>query len=211
MTNPSPFSDSPTEVVYNSPLIIIDLFVECLRERFTSGGNSSPALSKWAWSSEDKTTKIFIESGFTVNSEVRGKRPGLWVDMTQNVYGNVSIGPFDQTPVLVPSRTQFYYSMADSDIMISCTSPNRGESMQLGSIVQEFLHMTAHPIMEIFALRSITPMIMGHTDYFERERELWNTPVQFRVNYEVRWATRPQAVLLNDIKMRIIDKNFAGP
>jgi hypothetical protein len=62
MTNPSPFTTSPVEVVYNTPLTIINIFVECLRERFTAG-NSSPALSKWAWTNDDSTTKIFIESG----------------------------------------------------------------------------------------------------------------------------------------------------
>jgi hypothetical protein len=207
MTNPSPFTTSPVEVVYNTPLTIINIFVECLRERFTAG-NSSPALSKWAWTNDDKTTKIFIESGFSINAEVRGKRPGIWVDISQNVYGNVSLGPFDQIAVLDRSRTEMYYSMADTDIMIACTSPNRGESMQLGSIAQEFLHMTSRPIMETFALRSMTPVIMTHTDYFDRERELWNTPVQFRVGYEVRWATRPQAVLLNNIRLRITDVNY---
>lgn len=206
MTNPSPFTDTPVQTRLSTPLIFIDTFVEILRERFSGAAQSVPAVDLWSWSSDDKSTRLFIESGFQINAEVRGKRPGLWVDRLQNIYGKVSIGAYDQKSVNYSTRLENRYVMGELDMVVDCTSPNRGESMVLGSIVQDFLQMTSAPIMEVFAIRDISPMVLARTEPFERERELWTSPVSFRLNYEARWATIPAYPLLNSVVARLQDK-----
>lgn len=207
MTNPSPFSNSPVATRLSTPLIVVGTFVEILRERFSDENYSNPDLANWRWSNDDKNTRIFIESGFQINAEVRGKRPGLWVDRLQNVYGKVSIGAYDQKSVEFNTRLEHMYMRGEMDVMVDCTSPNRGESMLLGGIVQDFLQMTMKPIMEVFAFHDISPMVLGRTEPFERERTLWTSPVSFRVGYEVRWATVPAAPLLNRVVGTLEDMN----
>lgn len=206
MTNPSPFSTTPVQTQLSTPLIFVDLFVEVLRERFQSGELSDPSVEFWRWSSDDKSTKLFIESGFNENAEVRGKRPGLWVDRLQNIYGKVSVGAYDQRSVDMNIQREHKYMMGELDMIIDCTSPNRGESMVLGSIVQDFIQMTAVPIMEVFAIRDISPVVLSRTEPFDRERTLWTSPVSFRVNYEARWVIKPYYPLLNSVALRLQDK-----
>jgi hypothetical protein len=208
MTNPSPYSDSPVITTLSTPLIVVGTFVEILRERFSDENYSNPDLANWRWTNDDKSTRIFIESGFGVNSEVRGKRPGLWVDRLQNVYQKVSIGAYDQKSVEFNTRLEHMYMRGEMDLIVDCTSPNRGESMLLGGIVQDFLMMTMKPIMEVFAFLDVSPMILGRTEPFERERALWSSAVSFRVTYEVRWATMPSAPLLNKVVGRIEDPDY---
>jgi hypothetical protein len=205
MANPNPIQGSPDVTRLSASMIVIAVFVEVLRERFGGLSDSDPSLSNYLWTSDPKATKIFIDSGFNENAEVRGKRPGLYVDRTNNVYSQVSIGNYDQIATRVHNRLENFMMFADMDMIVECISPNRGESMLIGSVAQDFLQMTAKPIMGHFGLRNISPMILGRTEPLDKERTLWNTPLQFRVNYEVRWATIPAAVLLTGITARIAD------
>jgi hypothetical protein len=203
LTNPSPFTASPVFNKLSTSLVLVGVFVEVLRERFSTENVSNPDLANWRWGSDAKTTKLFVESGFNINAEVRGKRPGLWVDRLQNVYGKVSVGRQDQMPVYFNKRLEQKYVMGETDILIDCTSPNRGESMLLGSIVQDHIQMCSDIIMEVFALRDITCPVLGRTEAFERERDLMTTPVTFRVGYEARWNTMPAYPLINQIIGRL--------
>jgi hypothetical protein len=204
---PKPVTDPTGKVKISTPLATIGVFVAILRERFKTGEHrlSDPELS-WEWLPDIKTTEIFVESGWNENLEGRSVRPGVWVDRGQNVYGKVSIGEQDQMPVYQNVRLEQFYCMGELDIMVDCTAPKRGESMILGSVVQTFLHMSSKIIAGYFGFREISPLIMGQTVPFEKDDTLWNSPVNFRVYYENRWATLPIAVTLNSLNLKIADK-----
>lgn len=202
---PKPVDGSNANLHFSTSLTIIGVFVAILRERFTEGNFSDPPL-QWHWKPDLKETGLFIESGWNKNLEGRNVRPGLWVDRDQNIYQQVSIGDRDQMPVYQNVRLQLYYGIGETDITVECTSPDRGESMILGSIVQDFLHMTSDEIQAVFGFRSMTPVLLNKTVPFEKDVSLMTSPVIFRVQYENRWASRPIATLLREMVMRLADK-----
>jgi len=208
VSDPIPVQSTHPLINISSPLTLIGIFVAILRDRFSPDTYSDPPLkSEWLWQSALKSTGIYIESGWNEQLEGRNLRPGLWVDRDQTVYGKVSIGNRDQIPTILATRHELFYADAQTDISIDCTSKDRGESMMLGSLVQDFLQMSARYLMAEFGLRDISPVVLNKTVPFERDRELMGSQVQLRVSYEARWATVPIAQLLSEIRSRIADKD----
>jgi len=196
--------NSRADIYMSTPLTVIGIFVAILQERFSVSTPSDPPL-KWNWLSDLKDTGIIIASGFNKNLEARNARPAVWIDREQTVYGEVAIGNRDQIPTDLHTGHQQYYAMAEMDVLIDCTSKNRGESMMVGGIIQDFLQMSAFEIMRFFGFRDFSPMILSRTVPFEKDRELMNTSINFRVSYEARWASMPIYPVLNGVKMRLND------
>ncbi len=189
-------------VQFSTPLVTIGVLVEVLRERFKETSESDPDVP-WHWTNDPKTTPIFIESGWNENLEARNVRPGIWVDRDQNVYQRVAIGDQDQLPTIQRYRLEMFYGKGETDIIIECTAQKRGESMIIGSIVQDFLHMSSDVIQAFFGFHDISPILLGRTVPFEKDNQLWNTPVNFRVTYEIRWATAPIVTTFNSLYTKI--------
>jgi len=189
----------------STPLTTIGVFVALVRERFSETHLNEPILH-WNWKTDKKTTGIFIESGFDKDIEARNVRPGIWVDQLQHVFGRVAIGDRDQMPVYSPKRLENFYAVVEMDMVIDCTASKRAESMLIGSIVQEFIHLSSDLIQADFGFRGISPLIQGRTTMYEADRTLWNTEIQFRVEYERRWRTIPFAPVLDQIGLTLKDK-----
>jgi len=197
--------NSRADIYMSTPLTVIGIFVAILQERFSANTPSDPPL-KWNWLSDLKDTGIIIASGFNKNIEARNARPAIWIDREQTTYGEVSIGNRDQIPASLRIGHQQYYAMAEMDMIMDCTSKNRGESMMIGGIVHDFLQMSAREIMRFFGFRDFSPIILNRTVPFEKDRELMNTPIVFRISYEARWASVPIAPVLNGVRLRLRDK-----
>lgn len=210
MTIPIPVTGSGPNVKLSTPLSVIGMFIAIVRERFREGVYSDPPLP-WSWvpdatGNTDKVkTGIFIESGWNENLEGRNVRPGVWVERDQNVYSRSVIGDQDQMPVEFNIRLENFFCFGEMDIILECTAPKRGESMEIGSVVQTFIQMSARIIMAKFGLRDMSPVVMNRTTVFDKDDKLWSTPVQFRIGYEDRWATLPVAEALNALTLRIAD------
>lgn len=203
--DPIPDQGSRLDIYLSTPLTVIGIFVAIMQERFSAATPSDPPL-KWNWLPEVTDTEIIIASGFNKNIEARNDRPAIWIDREQTTYGEVSIGNRDQTPISLRTRHQQYYAMAEMDMVMDCTSKARGESMMVGSVVQDFLQMSAREVMSTFGFRDISPIILNRTVPYEKDRELMNTPVGFRVSYEARWASVPIYPVLNAVRLRLGDK-----
>ena len=203
MSDPIPPAGSHPDIAISSPLTVIGIFIAILREHFTAVANNNPPL-KWAWEDDVKTTQIFVESGFNENIEARNVRPGLWVDRLQTVYEKYVIGDQDQMPEVRETGLMQFWGLAETDISIDCTSKNRGESMYIASIVQDFLHMSANVIQAYFGFRDMLPIIMNRTEPYNKDRTLMNTQIQFRVQYELRWATLPITQVLSGVAMKLV-------
>jgi len=184
---------------------MLGVFIDVIRQRFQEGSSIDPILP-WVWTSDLATTGLFVENGWNENIEARNVRPGIWLDREQNIYGKVSIGDQDQIPVVRQVRLESFYCPGEMDIIIDCTSTQRGESMLIGSVLQDYLHMTSNYIQAIFGLRDMSSVILGRTTPFEKDTKMWTSPVQFRAGYEIRWATMPIANVLNEITARIRDQ-----
>lgn len=201
---PRPTDGAPGLFRVSTPMATLGVFVQILRERFSLGSSIDPLLP-WSWNDDPNATSIFIEAGWDDNLEGRNVRPGIWVDREQNVYGKVSIGDQDQMPVYQGVRLEQFYCKGDMDIIIDCTSTKPAESAIVGSVVQDFLHMSSNYIQALFGLHDMSPVVMNRTSPFEKDDKLWSTVVQFRATYEARWATLPVANTLNEIAVKIRD------
>ncbi len=207
MTDPSrlatPF-ETPERFTISTPIVVLGIFVALLRERFSQEAESTPELP-WEWATDLKATQLFIEAGFNENMEARNTRPAVWVDYLQHSFGKVSIGDQDQMPLSIPKRVQWYFALAEMDMVVDCTSQDMGESRLLAGYVQEFLQFCADVIEAGFGIRSMSPIILGRTTPYEKDRSLYNSEIQFRIGYERRWITFPFASTLNGISAKIAD------
>jgi len=201
---PAPTPGAPGVFRVSTPMTALGVFVQVLRERFTDGNSIDPVLP-WTWENDPNTTKIFVESGWNDNLEARNVRPGVWVDRQQNVYGKIALGDQDQMPVSMGVRLEQFYCKGDVDIIIDCTSTKPAESAIIGSVVQDFLHMSSNYIQAYFGFHDMSPVVMNQTTPFEKDDKLWSTPVQFRATYEARWASLPIANVLNEIGVKLKD------
>lgn len=188
----------------STPLTVVGVFVTILRERFKTGASIDPVLP-WTWVDDLDATELFVESGWNENIEARNVRPGIWIDRDQNVYNRVTIGDSDRRSTHMNVKLDMFYCTGEMDVIIDCTSTKRGESMLIGSVVQDFLHMSSNIIQANFGLRDMSPVMLGRTVPFEQDDKLMNTPVSFRAYYEIRWATLPVSVVLNEIGVKISD------
>lgn len=207
MTDPSRIvapQETPERFTISTPLVVLGIFTALLRARFSAEADSTPALP-WEWVEDLKATQVFVEAGFNENMEARNVRPGVWVDYAQHAFGKVSIGDQDQVPVYIPKRIQWYYALVEMDMIVDCTSPDMGESRLLAGVVQEFLQFCADIIEANFGIRSISPIILGRTTPYEKDRSLYNSEIQFRIGYERRWRTFPFANALHGVRAKIAD------
>jgi hypothetical protein len=204
MTAPRPPEGSNSQIVLSSPLAVLGMLVDVLRQRFKNYPINDPAL-RWVWDPDPKKTGIFVESGWNDNLEARNVRPGVWVERGQNVYTQSGIGRQDQVPVVLTQQKEYFHSFVETDIIIDCTAQNRGESMLLGSVVQDFLVASSNIIEAKFGLRHMSDSILNQTTPFEKDNTLWTSQITFRTYYEVRWITAPIEDVLNRLTMRIED------
>jgi hypothetical protein len=186
-------------IVDGSPLAIIGIFVEVLRERFSE--ENSPRPDTWLWDDDTNLSTITIESALEDNSTIRNKQPALFVDKDQSVYGRSVIG--DRAVHQFRNSQEIQWSLATVPVMVECVAARRGESAVLGDIVQWTLHCASDVIQKSFGLHDMTAPTLGRTMPFELDTECWSTPINFQVQYNVVWTYVPIKPLLQHIAARI--------
>lgn len=184
----------------HSPLEIVGAFVYILRELF-----QTPGLL-WQWSNNRNTTGIVIEAGNEEEIATANSKPGLFVNIGQTVYEQVSIGDLDQDqPEILQKGLKHFYAYGRTSVSVECISPRHGESALLGDTVQQFLHMSSNEIQMYFNFQNMSPVVLNATQPFEKDETFFNTPVMFQVGFEVRWATIPIAPMLKKLQLKIKD------
>lgn len=202
--DPRPSPEATSNVILSTPMVVLGMMTHVLRQRFLPANQGEPVLP-WLWNEELESTGIFIETGFNKELEARTTRPGIWVDQIQTVYSRSAIGHQAPEPWDPKTSLERFHIFGHTDISVECTSPNHGESLMLGSIVQDFVQMSTFLIQRWFGLREISEVLLNHTTPFEHDDNLWSTPVQFRVGYETRWESRQMVSLLNQIALTLTD------
>jgi hypothetical protein len=204
MAIPRPANAAAVQIVQlSTPLAILGMFIAVIRERFKESNFSDPERS-WYWVPEEAGTGVFIESGWNENLEARSVRPGVWVDCMQHVYRTSGVGRNDQMSEVVQHTHVRHHSFAETDIVIDCTARKRGESMLLGSMVQDFVQASTTLITRFYGLRQISDTLLNRAAPFEKDDTLWNSQVNFRVSYEVRWGTIEVPRILHQVTSTII-------
>ncbi len=203
------------DIAVGSPLAIVALFTEIVRERFRPDNGLS-----WVWSenptpqkteenTEDAPRKILIEPAFNENLEVRNYRPAIYIDKGETAAGKVAIGNF--VGQQLKSGLRGFYALGTTPIDIEVVSDLKGESAILGDITWFYILAGREQIRATFGLHELTPPILGKTVPFEGDKGQWSTHITFEVQFDLRWTTLPISPLLKDIVVRFRDSAEPNP
>jgi hypothetical protein len=184
-------------ILDGSPLAMIGIFVEVLRERFAPDNG----MPKYHWYEDAHKTKVIIESAFEDSDTKRGDKPAIYIDRDEIVYGKTVIG--DRAGFTWKDSKDFQWTLATTPILIDCVASRRGESAILGDIVHWSLHVMSDAIQATFSLHDMSPPRLGRTIPYEDDKEAWSSPVSFTIQHNVRWTTVPIAPLLQEIVARV--------
>jgi hypothetical protein len=171
------------DIAVGSPLAIVALFSEIVRERFRPGNGLA-----WAWSenstpgqaeenTEDEPRRIVIEPAFNENLEVRNFRPAIYIDKGETAAGKVALGNFVGQQLRTGLRG--FYALGTSPIDIEVVSDSKGESAILADIVWFYILAGRDLIRSTFGIHEITPPILGKTVPFEGDKGQWSTHISF--------------------------------
>lgn len=188
-------------IIVGSPLAVIGIFVEILRERFKDGNGPTD----WKWDANLNNTGIVIESAFAEGDTERGKKPAIFIDKDESIYGKIILG--DRVGVVWRDMSDYQWTLGTAPVLIECVASKRGESAIIGDIVHWTLHCASDPIQATYSFHDMSPPTLGRTVPYEAEKEAWTTPVSFQVQYPVRWRTTPIRALIQEASLRVRHKN----
>jgi len=191
-------------ILLHSPLAVAGMFLFVLRDYF---GNHD---LHWKWDENKSTSGIIIDTDFNPQTENPDGKPAIYVEKGQTAYGQVVLGDRDQyQPDILTKRLEHFYAIMQTDIILKCVSPRKGESMILGDLVQQYLTCTKGELSRVFAVRNFSPVIMGSTIPYERDERMYNTPVSLRIDLESRWATVPVAPAIRKLAITLTNAGLS--
>lgn len=183
-----------------SSLAVIGVFVEVIRKRFKLGMGLP-----WVWDNDIKKTTVAIDSAFNEDKENSNVRPAIYVDRDDMVLGRTVLGDF--VGQHLASGLKAFWALQTVPILIECVAAKKGESAVVADLVGVFLHASSDLIQAKFAFHEMTPVTVGRTQPFARDKLQWVTSVTFSVQYDMRWTNKPTAPLLQEIEAAIRASN----
>jgi len=204
--------ESP-DVAPATPIAIVGLWLKALRYRF----NYNPREPlPWVWLPdlrpedteneielpEGTPRKIMIEAALNVEKSQRNYRPALYVGHGEVTPMKIMVD--NRVGVHLPSDLRAYHSMASMPMFFECEAENWGESELVADTAWMFVLATRDIFRQAFALHEITNPILGRTQPdTSGDKEIWKTMVNFNIQFDLRWVTRPIAPLLREIALEI--------
>lgn len=184
------------KIAAGSPLAIQGIFLEVLRERFKEGNGL-----EWAYRDDLTRTEILIETSYNEEIESRSQTPAVYVTRLQSTPQKVMIG--DRAGVRLPDHLEGFKALMQVAMLIECVSNDEGESAILGDIVQFTLLSAQDVIQREFGLHDFQHPVLGQTTPYERDTTKWMSPVEFNIEFWIRWAQVPIAPLLQQVEQRL--------
>jgi hypothetical protein len=190
---PSPEEKQTATIRPGSGLAILGVFVEAIRARFRQP-------NPWLYDSDIKETKIAIETAFNEDKAHRNFRPAIFVDHDGMNLGRTVLG--DRAGQNLLTGQQGFWALDTVPILVECVAGKKNESAIVADITRLFLHASSDLIQAKFGLHEMTPVTMGRTQPFPRDKDQWVTPVTFSVQYPLRWTNKPSGPLIQEIVLR---------
>jgi hypothetical protein len=187
-----------TKIAAGSPLAILGLLLEGLRERF-----NEEASIGIVWRDDVQTTDILIEAGYNSETESRDSGRALYVNRLSSVPSSLVLNNHAGTDL--PSSLEGFMCMMQSQITIDCVSNDAGDSSLLGDIVQHFFIGSKKIFEGWYGIHDMSLAELGQTQPFSHDQTKWATTVAFRLQYQVRWSAVKIRPLLQDISTHITD------
>ena len=171
--------------------------VHFFRQRF-SVVNGLP----WYWDEDVKETKIVIEVAQNYDTEVRGGRPGIYVERVRTM-DNKKSGHRRTVEHGLVSGIQVMMAWDDVRFKIDALGRNKGESAIIGEIVFCSLQEGYIDIERSGWIREIGALAMGQTGPYPLDVEAFNTPTETTVEIEKSWFRIPRGVQLREILLSL--------
>ena len=197
-TRPKTEDQDPARIAAGSPLAVMGIFLEGLRELFREDNQQL-----YVWRTDPSTTDLLIEAGYNTNVEARNYVRALYVNRLQSIPQQIAVG--DRVGVRLRDHYQGFVAMMQSTMSIDCVSAHAGESALLGDVVQHFLLASKDIFEAMYGFHSMTLPQLGQTAPYVHDQDKFSTPVTFEVVYHVRWSTVKIRPLLAEIAMRARD------
>jgi len=191
-------NQNPRLVLDGSPLAMVGMFVEVLRERYSPGNGPE----RYPWDADVNKTKIVIAASFEEEGNTpREKQPAIWVDKDESSYSKIMIG--DRVGHEQRTGKDYQSCLATVPLTITCIAGRRSESAFIGDVTQWSLHASSDVIQATFALHDMTPPTLSRTMPYDSKPNSWATTISFQVQYNVSWTYVPIAPLLQNIALRV--------
>lgn len=187
-----------TRIAAGSPLAVLGILLEGLRERFNEEANLGIV-----WRDDVQTTDIIIEAGYNTEIEARDSGRALYVNRLATTANSVVLN--NLAGVDLPSSKEGYLCMMVSPITIDCISNDAGDSTILADIVQHFCIASRKIFEGWYGIHDMSLAEMGQTLPFEHDQSKWSTTVGFRLMYQVRWSAVKIRPLLQDTAVYLQD------
>ena len=196
------------DVFPGSPLAVIGLFVFVLRARFE---DTEGAPLPWVWEdtmrpdpyAEDEPIKIYIESTYNVANPERNYRPAIYVGRGGGVVAPNKVSVDNRVGVHLQTGLTAYHCFATMPITFECDAETSGESSAIAETAWAYVLSSRDILRRNFGFHEVTEPVLGDTTPSKKDKETWTTPVQFQVQYDMRWGVTPIAPRLREIAVRL--------
>lgn len=189
------------KIAAGSPLAVLGIFIEALRERFNAEANLGIV-----WNEDVQTTDIIIEGGYSVETESRDAGRALYVNRLST--SPLQIAVADRVGVSLPEHLEGFTCMMASHITVDCVSSDAGESAILADIVQSFFIASRQIFEAMYGFHDFGLADMGQTQPYESDQPKWNTVVSLVVQYQARWTTVKIRPKLQGVGLHMTQADF---
>lgn len=209
------------DIAPNSPMAVVALFTEIVRERFRSGNdiswvwepNPTPLATETGEPPEEVAAdedggprKLLIASSFSVHGTARNVRPAIFV--RKGPTGPVKTVVNNQAVQHLPTGGKGFFLPARIPITIECVSTQEAESATLADLVWFYLLAAREEVQGTFGIHELGEPMLGETTPFEESKESWSTPVSLDILVNFQWKTVPISPVIREIAIRV--KNSGG-
>ena len=172
-----------SNIPLRSPVAIGGFFLHFLRQRFSPGFHTEP----WVWDPDITKTGIIIETGQTVENEVRNKRPAIYVLAGPSRAGNLVVG--DKVTEQLRIETKDFTTRVDMNMTVNCESSKKTESHLLGWICFSSLIAAQEILRTKYHIANIGPFNMNPPVPGKKDKEMFVCGTTLGLSYDITWKS----------------------